>query len=410
MIDSFKALSAYAEAAELSPLPARPRRPPVRLPGLVVSGSASTARTRSPWRPSSPSPTRSSASATTRATSARRARSGPEATRKRLRPRTARLPALERRDRRLPAARRRIDTSGYALDGERSTRPASPRSTRCSPTATGRAPRRSAPAPRARQDADGPALHLQRRPRRANRACSRLSRRHPTQLERIVQGFGWSLDEEGVELMYRSPVDIYIDEWVYDCSRRSSVPAHAASSSTASPTSSSPRRDEIRFREYMYSLVQRFSRQGVSLFMTSELPRPLRRHAPLRVRRLPPLRQRRAPPVHPHSIVRRALTVLKTRASRHEPEIRDSTSRHGIVLGASSNQGKSSASPAAHRSRQGRERGNRAGRPSPPARECSRRAEAPPTRKADLSRLGSSRKLPLDSLRDLSVSSRPPPT
>ena len=30
--------------------------------------------------------------------------------------------------------------------------------------------------------------------------------------------------------------------------------------------------DEIRFREYMYSLVQRLSRQGVSVFMTSELP------------------------------------------------------------------------------------------------------------------------------------------
>src|SRR5207245_7066989 len=39
---------------------------------------------------------------------------------------------------------------------------------------------------------------------------------HPTQLARIVKEFGWSIDEEGVELMYRSPVDLYVDEWVYD--------------------------------------------------------------------------------------------------------------------------------------------------------------------------------------------------
>src|SRR5581483_11303884 len=36
-----------------------------------------------------------------------------------------------------------------------------------------------------------------------------------TQLDRIVRGFDWSLEQEGVELMYRSPVDLYLDEWVY---------------------------------------------------------------------------------------------------------------------------------------------------------------------------------------------------
>ena len=30
-----------------------------------------------------------------------------------------------------------------------------------------------------------------------------------------MQGFGWSLDTDGVELMYRSPVDVHVDEWVY---------------------------------------------------------------------------------------------------------------------------------------------------------------------------------------------------
>ena len=39
---------------------------------------------------------------------------------------------------------------------------------------------------------------------------------NPTQLERILKGFSWSLDDPGIELMYRSPVDLYLDEWVYD--------------------------------------------------------------------------------------------------------------------------------------------------------------------------------------------------
>ena len=39
---------------------------------------------------------------------------------------------------------------------------------------------------------------------------------NPTQLERIVNGFGWSLDRDDVHVMYRSPVDMYLDEWVYE--------------------------------------------------------------------------------------------------------------------------------------------------------------------------------------------------
>jgi circadian clock protein KaiC len=158
---------------------------------------------------------------------------------------------------------------------------------------------------------------------------------HPTQLARIVKEFGWSLDEEGIELMYRSPVDIYIDEWVYDllaAVERTGARRVLIDSLTdlqfASP-------DEIRFREYMYSLVQRCSRQGVSLFMTSELPDLFRvtrlsefgvSHLSDNVVLLQYIRD--------ESAVRRALTVLKTRASRHEPEIREfRITKEGIVLG-----------------------------------------------------------------------------
>ena len=37
-----------------------------------------------------------------------------------------------------------------------------------------------------------------------------------TQLERIVSGFGWSLDTKGIHVLSRSLVDMYIDEWVYE--------------------------------------------------------------------------------------------------------------------------------------------------------------------------------------------------
>ena len=121
---------------------------------------------------------------------------------------------------------------------------------------------------------------------------------HPTQLERIVSGFGWSLDEEGVELMYRSPVDLYIDQWVYDlleAVERSGARRVLIDSLTdlqhAAP-------DEARFREYMYSLLQRLSRQGVSLFMTSELA-DLFDVSRLSEFGLTPLRQRRPAPVRP---------------------------------------------------------------------------------------------------------------
>jgi circadian clock protein KaiC len=158
---------------------------------------------------------------------------------------------------------------------------------------------------------------------------------HPALLARIVNEFGWSLDEKGVELMYRSPVDVYIDEWVYDllaAVERTGARRVLIDSLTdlqlASP-------DETRFREYMYSLVRRFSREGVSLFMTSELPDlfHVTRLSEFGVSHLCDnvvLLQY----VRDESAVRRALTVLKTRASRHEPEIREfRITPEGILLG-----------------------------------------------------------------------------
>lgn len=160
---------------------------------------------------------------------------------------------------------------------------------------------------------------------------------HPTQLERIAAGFGWSLAEDGIELFYRSPVDIYVDQWVYellDTVERTGA-RRVLIDSLSDLRFASP--EPTRFREFVYSLVQRFSRQGVSLFMTSEVPDLFRidrlfehgvSHFADNVVVLQYVRE--------GSSIRRALTVLKTRASRHQRAIREfEITPGGIVLGES---------------------------------------------------------------------------
>jgi circadian clock protein KaiC len=157
---------------------------------------------------------------------------------------------------------------------------------------------------------------------------------NPTQLQRVLGGFGWSLSEPNVEIMYRSPVDIYIDEWVYDLmgtverakARRVLIDSLADLRTSAG--------DEIRFHEFIYSIMQRFSRQGVSVLMTSEILRlfggdhtfdsaisPLADNVVM-------LGYRRE-----HNTISRTITVIKTRASRHDPSVRDFViGPQGIVL------------------------------------------------------------------------------
>ena len=157
---------------------------------------------------------------------------------------------------------------------------------------------------------------------------------HPVQLERIVRGFGWSLTDDAIELMYRSPVDVYIDEWVYELLEtveRTSA-CRVVIDSLSDLQLASP--DPIRFREYMYSLVQRFARSNVSLFMTTELPdlfetTHLSEHGISHLADNVVLLEY----VREEASLRRALTVLKTRASRHEPETREyAITTNGIIL------------------------------------------------------------------------------
>jgi circadian clock protein KaiC len=157
---------------------------------------------------------------------------------------------------------------------------------------------------------------------------------NPTQLERVARGFGWSLGEDGIELLYRSPVDLYVDQWVYELlalveqtgARRVLVDSLGDLVFAAA--------DEARSREYLYSLVQRCSRSGVSLLMTQEVPDLFQvirlselgiSHVSDNVVLLQYLRQQ--------ARLKRTLMVLKTRASLHEPQIREFTiTSEGIVL------------------------------------------------------------------------------
>jgi len=157
---------------------------------------------------------------------------------------------------------------------------------------------------------------------------------NPTQLQRVLAGFGWSLSEPNVEVMYRSPVDIYIDEWVYDLldtierigARRVLIDSLADLRMSAG--------DEIRFREFIYSIVQRFSRQGISVLMTLEIP-DLFGAVRLSEAAISALSDNVVMLSYQreHDTIGRTMAVIKTRASRHDPTVRKfAIGPQGIVL------------------------------------------------------------------------------
>ena len=157
----------------------------------------------------------------------------------------------------------------------------------------------------------------------------------PGQLGRIATGFGWSVDEPGVHILSRSVVDMYIDQWVYELldlidktgARRIVIDSLVDLMVTAG--------DVVRFREWMYSLIQRCARRGISLMMIVEVPElfQLRRISEQGVSHLSDnviLLQY----VQDGARLTRAVTVLKTRAARHEPVAhRYEISDRGLELG-----------------------------------------------------------------------------
>jgi circadian clock protein KaiC len=164
---------------------------------------------------------------------------------------------------------------------------------------------------------------------------------NPTQLQRMLGGLGWPIAHPAVEVMYRSPVDIYIDQWVYELletvertgARRvlldSLLDVRAAAV------------EETRFQEFMYSLVQRFSRQGISLLTTYEMPSFVTGQNPPGVDM-----SHLSDNViminyhHDHGTLKRSLAIIKTRASGHTADMREfRISPDGITFNATASSG-----------------------------------------------------------------------
>jgi circadian clock protein KaiC len=158
---------------------------------------------------------------------------------------------------------------------------------------------------------------------------------NPGQLAGILAPFGWSLDEDNVHHLYQSAVDLYIDEWMSILLerverlgvRRLLVDSVGDLEMVAA--------DRTRFREFVYSFTQRCTRAGVSLMLTIEVPELFQ------VRRLTNdtfshladnvvLLQY----VHHDTSIKRALSVVKSRGTRHDPRVHEfDITTDGIVLG-----------------------------------------------------------------------------
>ena len=158
---------------------------------------------------------------------------------------------------------------------------------------------------------------------------------NPIQLQKVARGFGWSLQNERVAVMYRSPNDVYIDEWVYEVLDlvETTGATRVMIDSLSDLQYATP--DPVRFRELIYSLTQRLSRAGISPIMTSELPDLFHvgRLAEYGISHLSDnvilLQYLRA-----ESRLLRTVTILKSRASAHDPEIREfEITPDGIILG-----------------------------------------------------------------------------
>lgn len=162
---------------------------------------------------------------------------------------------------------------------------------------------------------------------------------NPTQLQRIISGFGWdlqeALDSGMLELFYVSPVDIYIDEFVNKVSAMAlrSGAKRVMIDSLNDLEASAP--DPDRFRDFMYSLMQIFSVKGISAYMTSEVKNVFSTsiftdsgisHMSDNVVLIHYVRQ--------ESEIKRAVSIIKTRGSTHDPSIRQfEITSEGLLVG-----------------------------------------------------------------------------
>ncbi|MGH9107218.1 MAG: RAD55 family ATPase [Acidimicrobiales bacterium] len=155
------------------------------------------------------------------------------------------------------------------------------------------------------------------------------------QLARILGRFGWSIDDPSVRIMNRSPVDLYIDELanelvacIDEVGARRVVIDSLSDLAAASP-------DPLRFSEFVHSLVAHCTRLGVSLMFTFETVELFR------ITRLSDFGMSHIADnvvllqhVQDGAEMKRALTILKSRASSTDATVREfQITQKGIALG-----------------------------------------------------------------------------
>lgn len=155
------------------------------------------------------------------------------------------------------------------------------------------------------------------------------------QLARIISRFGWSIDDPHVTIMDRSPVDIYLDELIYEVlDQIEAVGAHRlVIDSLNDLIAATP--DATRLRDFLYSLVQRCAQLGINAMFTYETGELFR------ITRLSELGMSHVADnvillqhVQQGTEMKRAISVLKARGSNNSSAIREfHISADGITLG-----------------------------------------------------------------------------
>ncbi len=159
----------------------------------------------------------------------------------------------------------------------------------------------------------------------------------PNQLARVLGAAARRPMADLVEVHRRSPVDIYIDEWIYEVLRRVEETGAELLVIDSLSDLRLASRDARRFEEYVYSVSQRCARLGTTAVMTLE-SRPAFTFAGSIETALSHLADNIILLGYriDGSTVRRAMHVLKSRASDHDPEIHEFTiGADGITIGGS---------------------------------------------------------------------------
>jgi circadian clock protein KaiC len=98
----------------------------------------------------------------------------------------------------------------------------------------------------------------------------------PSMLRAFSRGFGWDLEQLEAEgllyLLYSSPVELSVDQHaqvirqcIVETSARRVVMDSLKDIELATP-------DKVRYKDYIYSLVNDFRRQGITSLLTAEIP------------------------------------------------------------------------------------------------------------------------------------------